>query len=65
MLYYGFMIIKPAIFLPISFLLTLLVALCTGTSWGAVGTIGVVLIGISSGLNIPLWYTPTLPLASF
>ncbi len=57
MLYYGFKIIKPAIFLPISFLLTLLVALCTGTSWGAVGTIGVVLIGMSSGLNIPLWYT--------
>lgn len=57
MLYYGFKIIKPAVFLPVAFLLSGFVAICTGTSWGAVGTIGVVLIGMSDGLNIPLWYT--------
>ena len=57
MLYYGFKIITPMFFLPVAFLLTCFVALCTGTSWGAVGTIGVVLIGMSTGLNIPLWIT--------
>lgn len=57
MLFYGFKIIHPAVFLPVAFILSAFVALCTGTSWGAVGTIGVVLIGMSAGLNIPLWYT--------
>ena len=57
MLYYGFKIITPTFFLPVAFLLSAFVAICTGTSWGAVGTIGVVLIGMSAGLNIPLPYT--------
>ena len=57
MLYYGLKLVNPGWFLPIAFLLTMFTALCTGTSWGAVGTIGVVLIGMSAGLGIPVAYT--------
>jgi len=32
-------------------------SLATGTSWGTIGTVGVALMGISSGLGIPLAYT--------
>lgn len=56
MLFYGFKIINPTFFLPIAFILSALVALSTGTSWGSIGTIGVVMIGMAAGLNIPLAY---------
>lgn len=54
MLYYGLKIINPALFLPLAFVLSGFTATATGTSWGAVGTIGIVLIGMSGGLGIPL-----------
>lgn len=57
LLYYGFQIISPRLFLPIAFILSTLVALATGTSWGAVGTMGVALIGMSEGLGVPLYMT--------
>ena len=54
LLYYGMKLIHPMVFLPVSFLLCLLTALATGTSWGAAGTMGIALVGIASGLGIPL-----------
>ncbi len=49
MVYYGLKIINP------SFLIvTAIVSICTGTSWGSAGTIGVALMGIASGLGAPL-----------
>lgn len=57
MLYYGLKIINPTFFLPVAFLLSAFVAIVTGTSWGAIGTIGVALIGMSGGLGIPLYFT--------
>lgn len=57
LLYYGLKLVNPAWFLPIVFLLSAFTAICTGTSWGAVGTVGVVFIGMSAGLGIPLAYT--------
>jgi NhaC family Na+:H+ antiporter len=52
LLYYGLQIISPKWFLPICFILPAFMAVCTGTSWGAVSTIGVVLCGMASGLGI-------------
>lgn len=57
LLYYGLKLIYPALFLPLVFLLSAFTAICTGTSWGAVGTVGVVFIGMSAGLGIPLAFT--------
>lgn len=53
-IYYGLKIISPKVFLTAGFLLCSLTALCTGTSWGTVGTIGIALVGIGQGMGIPL-----------
>lgn len=54
MLYYGLQIINPGLFLPICFILPAFMAVCAGTSWGAISTIGVVLCGMAGGLGIPV-----------
>ena len=54
MLYYGLKIISPKLFLPICFILPAFMAVCAGTSWGAISTIGVVLCGMAGGLGIPV-----------
>lgn len=54
MIYYGLSLISPKVFLPIVFLLTSVVSMVLGTSLGTVTTVGVALIGIGRGLNIPL-----------
>ena len=53
-IYYGLGFISPTVFLPAGFILCTVTALCTGTSWGTVGTVGIALIGIGQGLGIPL-----------
>lgn len=52
--YYSLDLIHPGIFLPASLLLCSFMSLAVGTSWGTVGTAGVILIGIGSAINIPL-----------
>lgn len=54
LLYYGMKIITPKLFLPICFILPAFMAVCAGTSWGSISTIGVVLCGMSAGLGIPV-----------
>lgn len=54
LLYYGMKIITPRLFLPICFILPAFMAVCAGTSWGAISTIGVVLCGMAEGLGIPV-----------
>lgn len=54
LIYYGLEFISPAIFLPASLVLCSFMSLATGTSWGTVGTAGVVLIGIGQVMGIPL-----------
>lgn len=54
LLYYGMKIITPKLFLPICFILPAFMAVCAGTSWGSISTIGVVLCGMASGLGIPV-----------
>jgi len=54
LIYYGLSWLSPSLFLAVGLLLCALMSLATGTSWGTVGTLGVVFIGIGSAMNIPL-----------
>ena len=54
LIFYGLDILSPAIFLAAGLVLCSLMSVATGTSWGTVGTIGVVLIGIGETMGIPL-----------
>lgn len=52
-LYYGLKLISPSMFLITAFLLTCIVAVATGTTWGAAATAGVALMGVASGMGLP------------
>lgn len=54
LIYYGLEFISPSIFLPAGLILCSFMSVATGTSWGTVGTAGVVLMGVGSAMNIPL-----------
>ena len=41
LIYYGLEMVNPSFFLVTAFLATAVMSLCTGTSWGSAGTIGV------------------------
>lgn len=47
----GLKMINPDAFLVTSFLISLVFALITGTSWGTVGSIGIALFGVGLGMN--------------
>lgn len=53
-IYYGMGIINPNYFLPIGFTLCSITSLIIGSCWGTIGTIGVILIGLSKIMGIPL-----------
>lgn len=57
MIYYGMKFLSPSIFLIMACLIAALMSVMTGTSWGTVSTVGVALMGVSAGLQIPLAYT--------
>ena len=54
LIYYGLEFITPSIFLPAGLVLCSFMSLATGTSWGTVGTAGIVLMGIGDVMGIPL-----------
>ena len=54
LVYYGLQIISPKFFLATACIVSSIISLVTGTSYGTVGTIGVAFIGIAHGLDIPL-----------
>ncbi len=54
MIYYGLKFINPQYFYISAFLLGALISVCTGTSWGSIGTVGIAMIGVAIGLNVPL-----------
>ncbi|MDP1558814.1 MAG: Na+/H+ antiporter NhaC [Nitrosomonas sp.] len=54
LLYYGLDLLSPAIFLAAGLILCSFMSVATGTSWGTVGTVGVVLMGIGETMDIPL-----------
>ncbi|CAG9294922.1 Na+/H+ antiporter NhaC [Celerinatantimonas diazotrophica] len=57
LIYYGLTMLSPHIFLAAAMLLCSVVSLALGTSWGTVGTVGLALMGIGSGFNIPMYWT--------
>ncbi len=54
MIYYGLKLLSPGIFLAATLIICSIVSLGTGSSWSTAGTIGVALIGVGSGLGIPV-----------
>jgi NhaC family Na+:H+ antiporter len=57
LIYYGLLILSPEIFLAAAMLLCSVVSLSLGTSWGTVGTVGLALMGIGAGFDIPVYWT--------
>lgn len=51
---YGLEIIQPRSIFLTAFIASSLVSLCTGTSWGSAGTIGVAMMGVAINLEVPL-----------
>lgn len=51
MIYAGLKIISPNLFLVTSLIVCSLTSIFTGTSWGTIGTVGVALMGIGTGLG--------------
>ena len=56
MIYFGLKLITPAAFLVTATILCAIMSIFTGTSWGSLSTIGVALMGVAVGLNIPAHY---------
>ncbi|MFA1822893.1 Na+/H+ antiporter NhaC [Virgibacillus oceani] len=56
-IYYGLLSIDPLYFLVITALICAAMSVMAGTSWGTIATVGVALMGVSIGLEIPVAYT--------
>lgn len=54
MIYYGLQVVNIKFIFLTAFIVCIFISISTGTSWGTVGTIGVALMGIATGLDIPL-----------
>lgn len=54
LIYYGLKVISPAIFLVVSFIVTAVVGMATGSAWAIIGSFGVALMGVATGLGIPV-----------
>lgn len=54
MIYYGLQILSPGIFLVAASIICAIIALSTGSSWTTVATVGVALMGVGRGLDIPV-----------
>lgn len=53
----GLKCINPSVFLLVTYLLCCVTSLITGTSWGTIGTVGVAMIGVGTGLGADLAIT--------
>lgn len=54
MIYYGLKVIDPQYLYITTLVLTSIVSVCTGTSWGSAGTVGVAFMGVAAGLEANL-----------
>ena len=57
LIYYGLIILSPQIFLAAAMIMCAVVSLSLGTSWGTIGTIGLALMGIGAGFEVPMYWT--------
>lgn len=53
-IYYLINIVSPAMIVVFSFLLTTIVGIIIGTSWGTAGTIGVIMLSIAQSIGVPM-----------
>lgn len=51
LIYYGLEIVSPQFIYITALVVTSIVAICTGTSWGSAGTIGVAFMGVALGMD--------------
>lgn len=54
MIYYGLELVNAQYIVLVSFVITAIVSVFTGTSWGSVGSVGVALMGVATGLGASL-----------
>src|SRR5699024_1712839 len=54
MIYYGLELNNPTYIVLIAFIVSAIISIVTGTSWGSAGTVGVALMGIATGLGASL-----------
>ncbi|WP_340611005.1 Na+/H+ antiporter NhaC [Xenorhabdus bharatensis] len=54
MVYWGLKLISPQYILIAAFFITSIISVCTGTSWGSAGTVGVALMGVANSLDVSL-----------
>lgn len=54
LMYYGIKLIAPSILVPLAFVLCALTSQFTGTSFGAIATMGLALVGVASTTTIPM-----------
>lgn len=57
LIYYGLTILSPKIFLAAAMIMCAVVSVSLGTSWGTVGTVGLALMGIGAGFEVPPYWT--------
>ena len=57
MIYWGLKLLSPQVFLAAGMLLCAVVSVSLGTSWGTTGTVGLALMGIGAGFEIPMYWT--------
>ncbi len=53
LIYYGLGLLSPSLFLVAACVICCIVSIATGSSWTTAGTIGIALIGVGQGLQIP------------
>lgn len=56
-IYYGLKALSPEFFLAAGMIICAVVSVSLGTSWGSVGTVGLALMGIGEGFDIPMYWT--------
>lgn len=54
LIYWGLKLISPKYLALVALVVTAIVSLCTGTSWGSAGTIGVAFMGVAMGMDANL-----------
>lgn len=57
LIYYGIKLIDPSYMYILAFIVPIIFSTMTGTSWGSVGTIGAVIIGVASSVDANLGIT--------
>lgn len=53
LVFYGLKLLSPEVFLVASCLICAIVSVSTGSSWATAGTVGVALMGVGKGLEVP------------